>query len=180
MNKFNLLEMCESFNRQRIILCFNGPTSRGLDEEVGKALRAYLLMHQASGTLATSVFSVYVEMTQNIRHYTARKHWSETQTTATVVVARDPQERYVIYAGNLIEHADVEALLARVGQLGQLDKAQLKSLYKEQLHRPREADGQSGAGLGLIDIARTSSMPLQASAQPMADGLSYFTLRAVI
>ena len=38
----------------------------------------------------------------------------------------------------------------------------------------------SGAGLGLLDIARKSSVPLVASLKAQADGRAFFSLRAVI
>jgi hypothetical protein len=126
------------------------------------------------------VFAVYIEMTQNISHYTRAKGWNEQEAGATVVVSRDEDGRYIVSAGNLIESADGENLVSSIARLAELDKAGLKAAYKEQLRRPRDAERPSGAGLGLIDIARKSSAPLQASLQPVANGRSFFSLRAVI
>ena len=97
-----------------------------------------------------------------------------------MVVSRDEDGRYIVSAGNLIESADGENLVSSIARLAELDKAGLKAAYKEQLRRPRDAERPSGAGLGLIDIARKSSAPLQASLQPVANGRSFFSLRAVI
>jgi len=68
----------------------------------------------------------------------------------------------------------------RIDELASLDKAQLKARYKEQLRKPREDNTASGAGLGLIDIARKSSEPLKASLQTVANGRSFISLSAVI
>lgn len=38
----------------------------------------------------------------------------------------------------------------------------------------------SGAGLGLLDIARKSSEPMRASLEPLPDGRGFFSLTAVI
>jgi len=86
----------------------------------------------------------------------------------------------VVSAGNLIETADGEALIATIEELARLDKTQLKARYKEQLRKPREDNTVSGAGLGLIDIARKSSEPLKASLQTVANGRSFISLSAVI
>lgn len=48
METLDLLAMRESYTRQRILLCFNGPISRSLIEEIGHALRNYLHAEQAS------------------------------------------------------------------------------------------------------------------------------------
>ena len=44
----------------------------------------------------------------------------------------------------------------------------------------RSDNSASGAGLGLIDIARKSSEPLKASLQTVANGRSFISLSAVI
>ena len=85
-----------------------------------------------------------------------------------------------VSAGNLIERPDGQALLERVEELSGYDKAQLKAAYKEQLRKPRDADAVSGAGLGLIDIARKASEPLQASLRELSDGRAFISLRAVM
>ncbi|WZB74448.1 DUF6272 family protein [Achromobacter insuavis] len=60
--------------------------------------------------------------------------------------------------------------MARIQQLAALDKAALKAEYKTQLHKPRTPGVASGAGLGLIDIARRAGAPLEASLTPAAGG----------
>ncbi len=176
----DLFTLREQFNREQIMLCFNGPISRSLIEEIGNALRDYLTADHAAPSAAMDVFSVYIEMTQNIRHYTREQGWGEQDSSATVIVSRDAQGRYVVAAGNLVEVADGERLIQSIEDLRPLDKVQLKAAYKEQLRRPRDAVVTSGAGLGLIDIARKASEPLQATLAPAHDGRAFVSLRAVI
>jgi signal transduction histidine kinase len=180
MESIDLFSMRERFNSQQIMLCFNGPISRSLIEEIGNALRNYLAADHAHPSAAMDVFAVYIEMTQNISHYTRTQGWSEQESGATVVVSRDDDGHYVVSAGNIIVAADSERLLNAVDSLAGLDKTQLKAAYKEQLRKPRDAEKSSGAGLGLIDIARKASQPLGARIQPISEGRSFFSLRAVI
>jgi hypothetical protein len=179
MDSIDLFSMREAFNRQQIMLCFNGPISHSLIEEIGHALRNYLQADNASPSAAMDVFAVYIEMTQNIRHYMVHKGWGEQDATVTMVIARHDSGHYVVSAGNVIEKVDGEALLQRVDALAGLDKAALKVAYKEQLRKPREA-GASGAGLGLLEISRKASTPLLANLRNLDDGRAYVSLRAVI
>ena len=176
----DLLALRNQFERHNILLAFNGLFSATLIEEIGLALRKHLEALSATPTEVTDVFTIYIEMTQNIRHYTREKNWSDQQAGATVVVSRDDQGRYVVSAGNLIETADGQVLLNAVAELAKKDKAELKALYKEQLRKPRDEHVATGAGLGLIDIARKSSEPLKASLQPVSGELSFISLSAVI
>lgn len=157
METLDLLAMRESYTRQRILLCFNGPISRSLIEEIGHALRNYLHAEQAKPSEAMDVFAVYIEMTQNIRHYANLKGYGEHEAAATVAIARNEDGHYVVSAGNLVERDDGQSLVRSIQAIANLDKAALKAAYKEQLRRPRDSGCASGAGLGLLDIARKSS-----------------------
>ena len=84
MDNIDLFAMRERFNSQQIMLCFNGPISRSLIEEIGNALRNYLAADHAHPSAAMDVFAVYIEMTQNISHYTRSKGWNEQEAGATV------------------------------------------------------------------------------------------------
>ena len=180
MNNLDLFSMRENYSRQRVMLCFNGPISRSLIEEIGNALHNYLQADQALPSAAMDVFGVYIEMTQNIRHYTQARGYNDADAAAILVVARDDAGHYVVSAGNIVEATDGQALAERVAALAALDKAALKATYKEQLRKPRDDGARSGAGLGLIDIARKCIEPLQAQLRPLPDGRAFFSLRAAI
>lgn len=162
------------------MLCFNGPISRSLIEEIGNALKNYLQADNAQPSAAMDVFGIYIEMTQNIRHYAIKKGYGEADSSATIIVARDTAGAYVVQAGNMVEEADGRALTARVSELAALDKPALKAAYKEQLRRPRDEGASSGAGLRLIDIARKSSQPLVGQLTPLPNGKAFFSIQAVI
>lgn len=180
MEALDLLAMRESYSRHRILLCFNGPISRSLIEEIGHALRNYMQGEQATCSESMDVFAVYIEMTQNIRHYSIERGYNEQIASATVAIGKNEDGRYVVSAGNLVELEDGRGLVRTIETIARLDKAQLKAAYKEQLRRPRDLNAGSGAGLGLLDIARKSSAPLLTSLTEQPGGLAFFSLRAVI
>lgn len=180
METIDLFSLRTHFNRNRILLCFNGPISRSLIEEIGNALKNYLQAENAQPTAAMDVFSIYIELTQNIRHYAQSRGYGDVESAATVIVARDAEERYLVQAGNIVEAADGEALLARVEALASMDKTQLKAAYKTQLRQPRDTAATTGAGLGLIDVARKSSLPLKSNLSPIDERRAFFSLCAFI
>lgn len=176
----DLLSLRESYLQQQIMLCFNGPISRSLIEEIGNALRNYLQGQPTPPSSAMDVFAVYIEMTQNIRHYAKAQGYSDEQATATIAVARDEAGRYLVSAGNLVEMADGRRLVEMVNELAHLDAGELKRAYKQQLRRPRDEQAISGAGLGLLDMARKSSKPLDPVLQALPSGQGFFSLTATI
>lgn len=178
MDHDDLFEIRETYNEKNILLCFNGPFSQGLIEEIGSALKKYLQSEAASSSSSLDIFAVYIEIAQNIREYSAARGYREADASATVVISRDGQGRYEISAGNIVEPADGQALVERINGLAAMDKAELKALYKEQIRKPREDEG--GAGLGLIDIARKAGAPISCSLHPTGGSRSLFSLRVVI
>ncbi|WP_409522648.1 biofilm regulation protein kinase SiaB [Nitrincola sp. MINF-07-Sa-05] len=180
MQDLDLLSIREQFNKEQILLCFNGPITRSLIEEIGNALKNYLQANDAEPSAAMDVFGTYIEMTQNIRHYATSKGYSEIEGAATIVVARHESTHYAILAGNIVEREDAQLLSQRVEALAGMNKAELKAAYKQQLRMPRDQDATTGAGLGLLDIARKSSKPLNANLVDTENGKALFSLLAIV
>ncbi len=180
MQGIDLLSIREQFNQNRILLCFNGPISRSLIEEIGKALRNYLQADNAQPGAAMDVFGVYIELTQNIRHYASLMGYGERDGSATVVVASGEDGHYRVMAGNLVDMADGQALCDRINTLAVMNKAELRAAYKTQLRQPRDEQGSSGAGLGLLDVARKSAQPITARLVDVGDGRGFLSILAVV
>jgi hypothetical protein len=165
------------FLRENVLLCFNGPFSHSIIEELGKALKAHLEGDRLAKSAIMDVFSVFIEQTQNVKNYTKGSGaLPETARTGIVVIGKEG-ERYMVGSGNLVAAADIHPLVARIERLKGLDKPALKALYKDQL---RAAPVGPGAGLGLISMARVATEPLRYVVEPAGEGLVFFSLGAVI
>lgn len=171
----DLLALREDFNREGIMVCFNGPISSSLIEEIGKALKRHLEVLSELPSAVSDVFAVYVELTQNIRHYDQLRE-TPGQDTSTILVSRNDEGRYAVCAGNLVSDADGQRVMARLQELAGMSKEELKAAYKAQLRRPRE-ELSGSAGLGLIDMARKASCPLEGVLSPLGNGISFLSLR---
>lgn len=183
MPQIDLFKMRTEFSDNEIMICFNGPFSRSIIEELGHAIKRYMEAEPAEKSAMTDVFAVFIEQTQNIRNYANSKACIENDhqfwCSAIVVIAKDAGH-YLVTSGNVVDNADLPGLVRQVDSLTGLDKAGLKALYKEQLRRPRQDGVDTGAGLGLIDMARKSSGPLTCSVQQIDQQHSFFSLQAVI
>lgn len=180
MEPLDIYALRETFNRNRILLCFNGPFTATLIEEIGSALREHLQALQASPSSVADVFAVYIEMTQNIRRYTLEQQLQEQAATSTLIVSRNTHDNYVVSSGNIVKLAHGTALIQRVEELAEMDKPALKAAFKAQLRQPRESLDQDSAGLGLIDIARKATQPLAAFIRPVDAQHAFFSLHAVL
>jgi hypothetical protein len=155
------------------MICFNGPFSHSVIEQLGEAVKKHLQSSETPRDRVTDVFSVFVEQAQNLKNYTT----SRLDGIGTLAIARNG-ESYVVSSGNLIRPEDAADLHARLGELIAADSATLKSMYKTQLRRPIEEG--AGAGLGLITMARKASEPIEYSIMDSVGVNAFFTITVTI
>jgi hypothetical protein len=176
----DLYSLRRSFMDGEVLICFNGPFSHSIIEEIGIAVKRYLLEETASRSAVSDVFAVFVELAQNVQAYTERLKDRKDEAgldAGTLAIGRRG-DGYAVSAGNMMDQGDVGALASRLEALRTMDKPGLKALYKERLHAPRVTEG--GAGLGLIDVARRATQPLSWSFREVDQRYRFFSLSVII
>ncbi len=181
MAGFDLFALREVFADQGVMICFNGPFSHSVIEELGIAVRKYLESADAPTSRIADVFAVFVEQAQNLKNYTLGEPADSAEPGShrygTLVIAREG-DRYVVSSGNTVRALDVGRVVERLNAIVGLDKAALKIAYKERLRG--STAGEGGAGLGFIDMARRASEPLRFSVRELSDNLVFFSISVLI
>lgn len=171
----DLTRLKDQFNEQGIMICFNGPFSHSIIEEIGTAVKRYLESQEVKKDAIMDVFAVYIEQTQNVKEYLARKGFPLQLSNSAIITIAKKDDKYAITSGNIIDHHDTAELVDRIERINSLDKDGLKRLYKEQLRR-KIPPGSTGAGVGLIDIARRASGKLSYVIDKIDDSFDFFIL----
>lgn len=184
MHDNHLLEVQALLRKNGILISFSGRLSQQLIEEYGEAVKTYLENEEQSTKEIIHTFSIFIEQTQNIKNYCARRQESPARdliAQSSIVTIGKNESGNFIYAGNLVEDADLPELTARIDEILTLNKEELKKLYKERLRKGvSENKAEAGAGVGLIDMARKATLPLEYTVTPRGEGISFFTLKAVV
>jgi hypothetical protein len=182
MNPTDMQLLRDLFKRCNIILGFSGPFSQSVIEELGDAIRRHLEAQTEPRKRISDVFAVYIELTQNIRHYAETTGADEAEiarlNASTVLIARKG-ERYEVISGNLIRNEDADGLSERLETVAYLDADELKAAYKERLRAPIETNA-TGAGLGFLQMARKASAPIEFDISDVDDRFSFFSLTVTI
>ena len=177
-----LLDVQHLLRSNGILISFSGRLSQGLIEEYGEAVKKYLEVEDRPQNQIYNTFSVFIEQTQNIKNYCTLKaesdHYETIAQSSIVTIGKTDNGSYVC-SGNLIENNDGGPLAAYLDYIIQQDKTGLKTMYKEKLKQAVSPDS-TGAGLGLIDMARKAASPLEYSIVDLNGGLSFFTLKAIV
>jgi len=169
------LDLHKSMMDEGVMLYFNGPFSQRVIETLGGRLREeFATVHSSMGL---KVFSIFVELAQNvIRHAYAGE--AEEAESGAIMVSRK-EGGFHIWCGNLVANGEVAGIAEQLDEIARLDKDGLKDLYKQKRQKDRDTS-RRGAGLGLIEIARKVSAPLDYAVEPINDETSFFSLTATV
>jgi len=179
----SLFRLKQSYDEKGIFFSLSGPISQDLIVEIGDILKHKMKLEEASNSTILKVFSLLIEQSQNIIHYSVEKIQTQEKLNkelhfGIITVGFDGGHYYVI-AGNLIDNKDIHRLDEKLNKIADMDNDQLKAYYKSE--RKKESDQQSkGAGLGFIEIARKACQPLEYNFEKIDSDHSYFTLKTVI
>lgn len=176
-------ECQQSLMNRGIILSFTGYVSEGTLYSLGEALKQTMARDETDNNVAKKVFSVFIEQAQNIIRYSADRvdHRGPPVSeigAGMITVGRD-EDRFFVMCGNLIPANDVQHLRERLDLIRGMDKDQLKAYYREKLKEEPEAQSK-GASIGLIEIARRASGPIEFDFLDMGAEKSFFCLKAYI
>ena len=169
--------------RDEFVLSYSGYVSEDILLAVGNTLRVRLEDHARDGAQIRNVFSIFVELMQNIIRYGVDGPQpgpanSEKPSFGIVMVSENNGTMDVI-AGNFVSNDEAAMLQQKMAFLRDKTREELRGLYRQQLRDT--PDGRSkGASLGLIEIARRSTLPINFEFTRTSDDLSFFMIRATV
>lgn len=168
--------------RYRVLSCFSGRFSQGIIEEMGAAIRTHMEGRDSPKSAIYGVFSIFIEQTQNIKNYVARMAGNEHEeeiACSSIVCIGECEGGYFVWSGNQILLADVPSLRARLEAVAKADGAELSRLYRQQMRSATEV-GATGAGIGIIEMARKASAPLTYSFTELPGEMAFFEIRVLV
>ncbi|MDF2564028.1 MAG: hypothetical protein K0Q53_423 [Massilibacillus sp.] len=177
----NLLDLQRHLQKNGVLITFSGRFTQEIIEELGDAVKKYMET-ESTQHKTHDVFAVFIEQTQNVKNYASSQsefaNGEKIANSGIVAIGKDA-EGYFVSSGNMLTTTDVELLKDKLAVITSLDKIGLKKLYKEQIKKTLDPES-TGAGLGLIDMARRASGKLQYSIQDIDEQLSFFTLKVQV
>lgn len=174
----------EASRRNGIILSFGGDLSENVLFSLGEVLKLRMQQGATDASVSKRVFSVFVEQAQNVIRYSADKLVPAGapeggMVSSGLIVVGVEDGRFFVACGNEVPEAHVTGLRARLDHIVGLSGDELKKYYRERLRQPAD-EGSLGGSIGLIEIARRASAPVEYEFQPRGDDRCFFCLKAFI
>ena len=171
----------EQLKDEGIVFSFTGPVSQSLLEGIGETLRKKMTLEETSTNVTQKVFSIFVELMQNVINYSAEKGTGEYEQDLSfgILIIGKRDEHFYIQCGNYITQEQKGPLTEKLSKIQSMNKDELKKYYKEQRRKESE-DGSKGAGLGFIEMARKATRPISFDMIPIQSGKEFFVVTAVV
>jgi hypothetical protein len=180
MDPRDVHSLTQMLAQQHIELCYSGYLSEEVLTGLADALRSKMAADNQDENLRKRVFSVFIEQVQNVMRYSADRLQDAAGTDHRFgIVTFGVHDKFFVLSGNRMLTTDAERLRSKLEEIRNLNKDDLRAYYREQLSALQE-EGDKGAGLGLIEIARRVSQPFEFDFIPLDDETSFFCLKAYI
>lgn len=161
-------------NERDIMLAYCGEFSQELNKTLLSFTERKFKSENVEDTTRRKIFNIMVEMLQNIsKNRIEREDLSEW--VDPVFIMGTAGNEYILISSNMIRNEKISQLKSRLEQVNSLDKEGLKQLYKDVRLNAAFSDN-SGAGIGIIDIARKSENKLLFQFEELGINYSVFSL----
>jgi hypothetical protein len=165
-------------SKNNIYLIWSGHITPDVGKEVVTFTEKRLDEENIEQSLRRRVFSILVEMIENVAKYSPGRE-EEIEYGIPVALVRFKHGRYHISTGNLIRNSKIDVLEQKMDIIKKLDSAELKEHFRNSLLHQNE-EVESTGNMGLIDMAWKSGNKLYYQLQPVNEIYSYFTITARI
>jgi hypothetical protein len=173
-------EYTNKLKELNIYISYNGPLWDDGIRGIAEMVKTSLSYEDLSSNASKTIFSVFVEQVTNMLMYSAEKEVFEkmdkNEVSTGMLLLGHKGRTHFIQTGNVIRSDSVETVKNKIDHLNTLDKKELRQYHREIMRNGDDNPDSKGAGLGLIEIARRVSAPIEYKFEPIDEDLSYFTM----
>lgn len=172
--------------QHQIIFYYVGYFSQNIVAAMAEAVKLQLEEAGVAGPTRRKLFSSFVEMAQNIIHYSADTLTPASQKEGelrhgSVCIRHENDGSFLLLCANPIDPQTGDELRTKLDRLRSMTLDEIKQAYRQTL-REDTPEGSKGAGMGFLTVARDAREPLEFDFAPAdsAGGSPVFYLKAAI
>lgn len=149
--------------------CFKGFFTEDNIYEIGNLIKINFASHKNK----QRIYSVFIEMTQNVSKYSEEKN--KEKIGKGIFIFKEDEEYFYLISGNQIKNNISDKIENILKEINVLDLEELKKLYKNKIREPYSRN-KIGANVGFIDMSRKSENPLSYQFKEIDKDYSFFSL----
>jgi hypothetical protein len=181
-----LPDFLELAAKHDVFFYYCGYFSQKIVEASADAIRSRLLADQANYAVQRKLISTFIEMGQNIVHYSADvltdPEGEVDEVRFGTLCIRQIEGGFHLSCSNPVTTQAAARLEPKLERLSQMSLAEIKASYRAALKADDGEDDSKGGGLGLLTLARDSRAPLEFAFTPSdaRPDLVIFSLTAIL
>ncbi|MFO7671626.1 MAG: SiaB family protein kinase [Bacteroidales bacterium] len=163
------------------ILSYQGPFSFSTIEMLLSEFKIASQEHKISFKAYKKMISVMIEALENISKYTDQIQCKSDEKTGfcpTCYINRNNHSIELI-TSNPVRKKDVASLRSRIDNVNNQNSEELKNLYMSTITNGKFSP-KGGAGLGFIEMAKTTGNKLEYTFKELKGEFSLYTFRVVL
>src|SRR5690554_1623780 len=132
----NIYELYQTMERNHTMLSFKGIVTPDLLSSVLQIMESKLDHIEESNRTKKKVYSVLVECLQNLYHHNedSNEDLDSIFSKSALLMISKQDKFYEIKTGNYIDKDKVDSLESKIIEINQLDKDELREMYKSVLN----------------------------------------------
>lgn len=168
-------EHLSKMSAQMVLYSYEGVIDESVTEQITEIMEPHFIEHGIPTERRKKFFLIMVECVQNVYHHQLKSLKGVEGFESKIIVSNDANSNYRIVSGNYIEKNLVDELGSKIDRMNAMSPEQLRAFYQESL-AAAELSEKGGAGLGILDMARKSKMPLEYQFVPVDEKYAFFIL----
>ncbi len=173
-NSVSVADLERLMAQHKIYMIWSGHVSPDIGEEVLSITETKLASEDVETRLRRRIFSIMVEILENVSKYNPGRETEELYGMPVVIV-RLENGKFVLTTGNLILNSNVTELKEKLDNINSFDRSELKGLFYKSLSG-QTIETDSTGNMGLIAVARKSGSKLDYQFKKVNDLYSYYML----
>lgn len=171
-----MIDHYDLLEKDHILICYKGPFLERVLTLMGEKIN---LLFNDDPRLNKKIFSIFIELAQNIAYYSEERHNKSSDSGKTygkgTFIISEFKTHYTLTSANLIKKSWEEEILEKSELINQLDVEGLRKLKRELRNQPRHKE-QLGGNIGLVDIALKAGSTLKVKITDVDSQSSFFSL----
>ena len=163
------------------LVSYKGPVSFSTIDSLLSEFKIAAQEHEISFKIYKKMVSIMIEALENVTKYSDEFQCDvddEQRFCPACFINRNTNVIELI-TSNPVKNTHVNSLRSRIDNVNSQDREELKELYKSTITNG-EFSAKGGAGLGFIEMAKTTGNKLEYSFEDLSKEYSLYTFRVVL
>ena len=137
-------------------------------------LKKQLKLDLVPVSVSAKICSVYVEMMHNMRMHAAPR--KEAAAPLGVFLLGEDIKFYYLQGSNAVMSDKVDIIQIQLERMNTHIKEEIRKFYKFRRRLENPNKESEGAGLGIIEIAKRTTHPIEFSFKALGENVTFFTM----